>query len=58
MSDAEADGVTTAIELFHWALTGSIPNTECPIARETMWSDRYEWERDRVSEWIDIGGEA
>lgn len=53
MSDAD-----TAIVLLYWAITGSIPDTECPLARAAMWSNHYEWERDRVPQWVDIGGES
>lgn len=38
-----------------WAITGIILETVCPIARETMWSKHYQWERESP-EWVDIGG--
>ncbi len=50
-------GRDTAVLLF-WALSGIILDTDCPVARETMWSDHYEWERGQVPEWVDVGGEA
>ncbi len=46
------------VALLFWAITGIIPETECPIARETMWRDQYAWERSQVDEWIDLGGEG
>lgn len=46
------------VALICWAFTGNIPETECPISRETMWSDHYEWERDSMAAWIDFGGEG
>lgn len=44
--------------LLFWALTGIIRDTDCPVARETMWRDHYEWEREQISEWVDVGGEG
>ncbi len=57
MTDDLKVGSSIADMLF-WAFTGIIPNTQCPVAREAMWSDEYEWERDRVFEWVDLGGES
>ncbi len=45
-------------DLLYWAITGIIPDTACPIAREVMWRDHYQWERGQFSEWIDFGGEG
>ena len=48
----------TLADLLYWAFTGIIPDTDDPIAYETMWRDHYRWERLRFSEWVDLGGEG
>lgn len=57
MNDDSRTPETLAVLLF-WAFTGIIRDTDCPVAREEMWSDHYQWERDSSPEWVDLGGEA